>query len=140
MNISELVTHAGDIADETISLAKGVQYTNDAIAKINMYAKTKFPFMDALDPQGQFVFDETWQRTLLVPFVAGRIKTKDSSQFEYTDFYQEFLDAVAEFRTQYLVPDLYRSHDGEIWDPVTQTWGTITSDIYVNKPFGWGGW
>jgi hypothetical protein len=137
MNLSQLIAHAGDIADETASVLKGTEYVNDAIAKINMKAKANFPFMDAGNPNGEFVFDETWQRVMLVPFVAGRIKTKDSSQFEYTDFYQEFLDGLENFISDYLIPEQYKSTAGKVFDPVTGEWLTITSDIYTNKPYGW---
>lgn len=137
MNLTQLIAHAGDIADETISVLKGTEYVNDAIAKLNMRAKANFPFMNAADPNDEFPFSETWQRTILVPFVAGRIKTKDSSQFEYTDFYQEFLDAVESFISDYPIPEEYKSTAGKVYDPVTGQWLTITSDIYANKPYGW---
>lgn len=137
MNLSQLIAHAGDIADETVSILKGTEYVNDAIAKINMRAKAAFPFMDAGNPGGEFVFDETWQRVMLVPFVAGRIKTKDSSQFEYTDFYTEFLDGLEHFMSDYLIPEQYQSNAGKVFDPVTGQWLTITSDVYTNKPYGW---
>lgn len=136
MNVEQVVEHAGDIADETITLSRGMEYINDAIAKINIKTKAKFPFVSNSDDV--FVFDETWQRALIVPFVAGRIKTKDSSQFEYEDFYSEFLDALADFKADYMIPEELKSRAGEVWDPVSQTWLTVTSDVYARPPYGWG--
>jgi hypothetical protein len=138
-SLSQIVAHAGDIADETVPLAKGTEYVNDAIAKINAKAKANFPFFNENDPQAEFPFPETWVRVMIVPFVAGRIKTKDSSQFEYTDMYAEFLNGLDDFMANYIIPEIYRSTDGMVYDPETGRWGLPTSDVFTVPPFPWGG-
>jgi hypothetical protein len=110
MNIAQLVRHVNRITDEEVEVSTGLDFANDAIARINVKCDTNFPFFNEnqldLDYPG---FPETWQRTLLVPFMAGRIKQADSSQFEYSDAYGEFTDNMIEFKRKYPIPEEYQA-------------------------------
>ena len=130
MILSEFVAHANDISDESESIRTITGFLNDGLAKINAECKANFPFMDYTAVDTEIPLPETWVRAVLLPFAAGRIKTKDSSQFEYSDLYAEFQNGLSLFRTNYRIPDIYKDH----------TSSTYTSDIYTTKPFGWMGW
>jgi hypothetical protein len=90
MKLGDLVTAANNLADENFSSTQIVQFANDAIAKINILCGANFPFMSAEDLSDYQVFPDKWQRALFVPFVVGRMKAVDSSQFEYNTNYGEF--------------------------------------------------
>jgi hypothetical protein len=109
MTLIEILKLANELADEGIPTAQGIGYLNGAIARINIECKSKFPYFDISRPDDNYEgFDEDWQHALLVPFVLGRIKQTDSSQFEYTDAYAEFLANLMEFKATYDVPDEYK--------------------------------
>ena len=140
MQLSEFIRSANDISDESESAQTITGFLNDAIAKVNAECKANYPFMDYTDLNAEIVMPETWVRTILLPFAAGRIKTKDSSQFEYSDLYAEFVDGLINFKANYIIPDIYRDLSGMVYDPVTGEYKPISSDIYATRPFGWMGW
>lgn len=140
MILSEFIANANDISDESESAQTVTRFLNDAIAKVNAECKANYPFMDYLVLDQELPLPETWVRTILLPFAAGRIKTKDSSQFEYSDLYGEFMDGLATFKSSYTIPDIYRDLSSMIFDPVTGQYYERSSDIFVNKPYGWMGW
>lgn len=110
MNLSEIIAHSNAISDETIPIQTATGFLNDAVAKINIECKTKFPYFNVNDPNTEYAgFTEEWQRGLLIPFVVGRIKQVDSSQFEYSDAFREFELNLISFRSNYVVPDEYKS-------------------------------
>ena len=110
MNILQIVQLANTIADESTETNKVLGFVNDAIARINVKCKANFPFFSSNTLNDEYAgFDETWQRTLLIPFAVGRIKQTDSSQFEYSDAYGEFTDNLIEFKSTYVIPDAYKS-------------------------------
>jgi hypothetical protein len=51
---------------------------------------------------------EKWQRTLFIPFIIGRMKQVDASQFEYSDSFAEFQSNLVQFKTKYAIPDEYK--------------------------------
>jgi len=140
MNLSEFIASANDISDESENAQTITRFLNDGIAKVNAECKANFPFVDYTLLDAEIPFPETWVRAMLLPFAAGRIKTKDSSQFEYSDLYAEFIDGLSNFKMNYRIPDMYKDRSGMEYDPVTGQWYEVTSDIYVNKPYGWMGW
>lgn len=128
MNLTEIVAHANNIAEESISVSVASGYINDAIAKINVQCKASFPFVNENAPGESYTaFDETWQRTLLVPFVVGRIKQMDSSQFEYSDAYSEFMANLEKFEQNYTIPTEYQSEQKNRW----------ASEDFTVSPWGW---
>lgn len=109
MNVIQIIQQANNISDEEISTTIAVGFINDAIARINVKCNAKFPFCDINDSNSEYPgFPETWQRALLVPFVVGRIKQTDSSQFEYSDAYGEFQDNLTTFQTKYPIPEVFK--------------------------------
>lgn len=140
MKLIDVINHANDVADESESNMTVTNFVNDAIAKVNAECKANFPFMsvDLLD--ADLPIPETYVRVMVVPFVVGRIKTKDSSQFEYSDQYNEFLSGLQTFQSNYPIPEALKDRSGQVQDPVTGEWLTTTSDIYTVRPYGWSGW
>ena len=125
MTLSELIEQANAIADEQETSVTVTGFINDAIAKINIRLKANLPYMSADLPDEEPIFPEKWQRAVLIPFAVGRIKQKDSSQFEYTDAYNEFMLGLDDMAAQYIVPEILKD----------DTYASVTSDIYTNPPF-----
>lgn len=120
MEIMKLHNHINLVTDEDFELMEVIGFINDAIARINVKVGALFPFVDdSLPNVGMYRFEEYdaipehWQRMLFVPFAAGRIKENDSSQFEYTDWYNQFEYNLQEFHSKYEVPLIYK-------DPTTK--------------------
>lgn len=129
MILSDIVKQANDLADEAESIQKVTAFLNDAIAKINIRLNAELPYFDATEDTAH-VLPEKWVRALLIPFAVGRIKQMDSSQFEYTDAYNEFMMGLDELSTRYVVPDEYKD----------TTSSAATSDIFTTNPgFPFGG-
>jgi hypothetical protein len=109
MNIIQIAQQANLTADEEVNVLSILGFANDAIARINVKCGANFPFFSPNETNNEYVgFSETWQRALLVPFIVGRIKQTDSSQFEYSDAYGEFQDNLYEFRSKYTIPAEYK--------------------------------
>ena len=140
MNLSEFIASANDLSDESENAQTITRFLNDGIAKVNAECKANYPFVDYTMLEAEIPLPETWVRVMLVPFAAGRIKTKDSSQFEYTDLYTEFIDGLSNFKMNYRIPDIYKDTSGLVFDPVTGQYVEPAPSIYTNKPYGWMGW
>lgn len=107
MRLGDIVVAANTLADETFSPSQLVQFINDAISKINIMCGATFPFMSIEDTTDYQAFPDKWQRALFVPFVVGRMKAVDSSQFEYNTNYGEFQTNLSLFQVKYEIPDQY---------------------------------
>lgn len=108
MNLGSLTTAVNNLADEDFSSSQVVQFVNDAIAKINIEVSANFPSMTVEDSTEYAGFPEKWQRVLLIPFVVGRVKAVDASQFEYMDNYNEFATNLALFKAKFPIPEAYK--------------------------------
>lgn len=137
LTLTELAKEINTLADEQESVTMIQGFVNDAIAKINIRLKADFPFLKA--PSESPVFPEKWQRTLLIPFGVGRVKQYDSSKFEYTDSYSEFLVNLEEMAASYIVPEEYKDLSGQGYTDENGVFRSYTSDIYTNPPTPWGG-
>lgn len=140
MILADFIRAANDMSDESESNQSITEFLNDGIAKINAECKASFPFMNYVNLEVEIAIPETWVRVLLLPFAAGRIKTKDASQFEYSDLYAEFQAGMILFKTNYTIPDEYKDKSDLILDPVTGEYYKHSSDVYVTRPMGWMGW
>jgi len=114
MEVMRLIQHINLVTDEDFELMEVIGFLNDGIAKVNTECGSNFPFIDdTLPNEAMYQFEEydaipdTWQRMLLVPFAAGRIKENDSSQFEYMDWYGQFDAALMKFQEKYDIPEEY---------------------------------
>lgn len=123
----KLIENVNTQADEQEPAENVLEYLNDAIARINIRLKANLPYL-TLDLENEPSFPEKWQRALLIPFGVGRIKQQDSSQFEYSDAYQEFEINLADMAVQYDVPLVYK-------DDAADALGM--PGIYDNAPYGW---
>lgn len=115
------------VTDESFSSSQVNGFINDAIAQINIYCKSNFPYIADGDIE-YTVIPEKWQRQLFVPYAAGRIKQNDSSQFEYSDWYAQFQVNMAEFEVSHVIPDEYLD--------LTDVQGPLQTDF----SFDGGGW
>lgn len=129
MTLEELIEAANSLADDLIPEDEVQEFVNDAIAAINVEVGANFPFL--LENEDVPAFPEKWQRMLIIPFTKGRIKEKDSSQFEWEVAYEQFFANLESFKVQYEIPDDYK-------DPNSNS--SIGPSILENKPYVWGGW
>lgn len=128
MELNQLINEINELADEQENPSAVVNFINGAIAKINIDCGANFPSMSLEKGTDEPVFPEKWQRSLLIPFAVGRIKQIDSSQFEYSDSYSEFLVNLMEFKAKYTIPDEYKDGD------------TISGDLLSSPSWNYGGW
>jgi hypothetical protein len=108
MNIGSLTSAVNNLADEDFSSSQVVEFVNDCIAKINITCEANFPSMTSTDTAEYVGFPDKWQRALFIPFVVGRVKAVDASQFEYNDQYSEFSANLDLFKLKFPVPDEYK--------------------------------
>lgn len=128
MRIIDIINHANKIADEDLDSTMLLGFLNDAVAKINVLCGVNLPFAQLDLANDEYVgFPETWQRALLVPYMVGRIKQTDSSQFEYTDAYGDFLANVKNFLSDYDVPEEY----------LATKKARLYADDFSSSPWGW---
>ena len=113
MNIGSLMKTANTIADEDFSSSQVIEFVNDAIAKINIECEANFPFLKTEDSD-YLGFPEKWQRSMLIPFIVGRMKAVDASQFEYVDQYTEFQNNLVLFKSKYQIPDEYKDANEKV--------------------------
>lgn len=132
MLVTDIIHEANELADEQESPRLVLGFMNSAISKINIECDSIFPSL-TLEDDADLLFPEKWQLGLLIPFCVGRIKQRDSSQFEYTDAYQEFMDNLKDFKSKYNIPE-------EFLDPDSATGGMVESDIYKKPPYPWFRW
>ena len=125
MNIDELIAQINLASDEDFEDEQVIAFVNDAIARINVEADANFPNILTGDEE-YTAFPDKWQRSLFVPFGAGRIKENDSSQFEYNDWYAQFDRILGAFIEKYEIPEEYkdgdRASDGFDSDFTTSEW------------------
>lgn len=114
MEVMALIDHINLATDEDFEILEVIGFINDGIARVNVEVSAKFPFIeDDLPDESMYQFEEyeaipdSWIRMLLVPFAAGRIKENDSSQFEYVDWYQQFMINLDLFKNKYDIPEEY---------------------------------
>lgn len=111
MKLSGLLDSANAVTDEQFTFDVAVHFINDCIAKINIQCESKFPLYTSADANTEPPIPEKWQVALFVPFIAGRIKQVDSSQFEYTQFFNDFYANLAEFYDRYEIPVAFADPD-----------------------------
>ena len=126
--LDQLIRSVNTVTEESNSVSDLVDYFNDAIAQINVEAGANYPFYDGTVTSYVHPLPDNWKRLLLIPFVVGRVKQQDSSQFEYTDSYSQFVDNLNAFITRYTLPDAYKATDQ-----------STVNDLDVNEsPWAWG--
>lgn len=139
MKVEDVLTQANNLADETIDEEILLGYLNDCTAQINTRCHAKYPFYKyPNDLQTEMAIPEQWVRVLYIPFIAGKIKQMDSSQFEYNDMFSQFERGLADFISSYVIPDQYVDTDYYGYtDPNTGEWITYTSDVGATPPWPW---
>ncbi|MGG4267432.1 hypothetical protein [Peribacillus simplex] len=106
-NVAEIIEAVNTLADEQSPTNQIILWLNNAIARINMEANAKFPFIKT-ETETPAIPDE-WHFLLLVPYATARIKQMDSSQFEYRDLFDEFETNLKAFVFLYPIPDEYKN-------------------------------
>lgn len=128
LTVSDVITKINDLGDDSITETTVLSWINDALAQVGARVRATYPELTVTTET--IPIPDKWTRLLVVPFATARMKQQDSSQFEYSDLYAQFLANLDEFASQYTVPDIYKDPDlveGQ------------TSDIYTTPPFPWGG-
>lgn len=128
MNLQQIIDEANNLGDDFLTNEEVTGFVNDAIAIINIETKANFPFLE--DENDEPAFPEKWQRALIIPFVKGRIKEKDSSQFEWEVAYDQFYVNLDHFKTDYPIPEEYKDEEAR------SLYGTELNNV----PYIWGGW
>jgi hypothetical protein len=112
MNLGSMIQHVNNLSDEDFEPSIVTEFVNDAIARINVECGANFPFVSLNASDVEYPgFNENWQRTLLIPFAVGRSKQKESSQFEYSDAYNQFYASLIEFKSRYIIPEEYKDNN-----------------------------
>lgn len=129
MEINTAITQINNISDEQELPEIVLGFINDAISRINIECDANYPTYEPQDITQELPLPEKWIRALIIPFGVGRVKQRDSSQFEYTDAYSEFMENLNQFKHKYEIPEEYQD---------TESGGdSAASDIYENPPFRW---
>jgi hypothetical protein len=125
MNISGLTSAANNQSEESFSSTQVLEFANDVIARINIECGAIFPNMGIAEDYT--ALPEKWQRALFLPFIVGRMKQVDASQFEYSDSFAEFQSNLIAFKTRYSIPDEYKDADDKV---------SFEPD-FTGNPWGW---
>lgn len=99
MTLSEIYEDVNLQTDESYDEDTLLPFFNDAISFINRRKHTCYPYITA-QTSSESVYEpirETWQRQIIVNYMCHLVKTIDSSQFEYTDFYNKAQEALEDF-------------------------------------------
>ena len=146
MTLQQVIDAANALADENVDHETATGFVNNAIAEINVRAKTKYPFMSPTNLSEEFALPEEWVRALIIPHVVAQIKMQDGSRYEYTDQMERFQANLDEFIGGYDVPDEYKDWKKrgyvEVTDPETgeTSWAPFSSDVPYVPPFPWTRW
>lgn len=140
MEVMKLINHINLATDEDFEILEVIQFINDGIARINVEVSANFPFIeDDLPNESMYQFEEydafsdSWQRQLLIPYAAGRIKENDSSQFEYTDWYNQFERNLKQFKEKFVIPERYKDtsvNDGRFEED-------YSTNMFTANKMGW---
>lgn len=109
--VSDLITAISSLVDDSPDPGTVVYWINDAMANINNIVNAGFPYADVTNTTAILAIPEMWQRRIIVPFAAAKAKQQDSSQFEYTDMYNDAYNAINDFQAKYVVPVQYKLLD-----------------------------
>ena len=126
MLVSEAIVHINNLGDDQIESEVVLSWINDALAEIGRTVKATFP--ELTDINEQLPLENKWVRAMIIPFATARMKQQDSSQFEYRDLYSQFMTALDDFASRYIVPDIYK-------DPETE----VVPDIFTVPYLPWQG-
>lgn len=128
--LSDVIRQIDNLSDESPDQDMVVDWINDALAEIGVEVKATFPEMSVSSLSATFPFADKWVRNMIIPYAAGRATQKEASQFQYRDYYGQFLTNLEKFVAQYTVPDIYKDADLN---------ESQTSDIFTNPTFPFGG-
>lgn len=128
MELSQIIYTIRRLSDEQGESSENlVDFLNDAIAKINIECGANFPFFDITLSSFVHPIPISWQRALFIPFGVGRVKQKESSQFEYSDSYNEFMANLVEFKAKYPIPTEYQDSANS----------TVYQIDFASNPYRW---
>ena len=111
MNLSELIDLVYTLADEEGTPDTIAKWLNNGMSLINVELETNLPYFDLSTSSEDHVIPRKYLETVLVPFAVGRLKQTDASQFEFTEAYAQFREALGAMKTRYVVPEEYKDTD-----------------------------
>ena len=132
MNVQQVIEEINNLSDELEPDDIVLPFINDAISAINVECDSNFPTFTMEDLEEEIPLPEKWIRTLIIPFGVGRIKQRDSSEFEYTNAYREFQHNLDTFKAKYDIPEEYQDEEGSN--------SSYESTIYQEPPYRWWNW
>ena len=105
MLVRDIITRVNSLSDDQIPDLEIVGFINDAMDEIGREVNATFPSIPSIAYEYQSpVLPDKWVRNLIIPFAKGRVKEKDSSQFEWEVGYNTFITNLSDFSNSYKVP------------------------------------
>lgn len=111
MNLSELIDLVYTLADEEGTPDTITKWLNNGLSLVNVEMETNLPYFDLATSSEEHVIPRKYLETVLVPFAVGRLKQTDASQFEFTEAYAQFRDALGNMKAKYNIPEEYKDTD-----------------------------
>lgn len=96
ITVRELYRISDAFTDELQHVVDGVNYANQAIAKINTRIGLTLPYFESEQSEYDSL-DIHWLKTLVIPYMNWGIKMNDGSLNEADRYLQEFLGALDDF-------------------------------------------
>lgn len=106
--VSDIITAANNLLDDSLTPAMLVGWINDCLAEIGTSVNAVFPEADVTNTTASLVIPSIWARQIIVPYVAAKGKQQDSSQFEYTDMFNQYTSKLNNFVSRYTPPLQYQ--------------------------------
>lgn len=103
MKLIDIVKNSSYVAaDESINQTSVTGYANSCIAEINRKIGSNLPFFVAgnYDTVNYDAFGDTWQMSLIEPYLAYMIMANDDNENQWRFHYNRFLDAVNDFKSK----------------------------------------
>jgi hypothetical protein len=112
MTLQEITNAANAFTDENFRAATVLYFVNEAISMINAELKAELPYFESTSVN-YTALDDTWIRTLLVPYASYGIKQNDGSLNEATIFLNSYQEAFrrAQENKMLVITEDYRSDD-----------------------------
>lgn len=112
MTLQSITDAANAFTDESFKATVVMYYVNEAIGMINADLKSTLPFFTSASAD-YVALDETWIRTLFIPYASYGIKQNDGSLNEASIFLNSFKAAFLQLQQSktLAIPEAYQSDD-----------------------------
>lgn len=141
MTVNEIMTASDSFTDEVCTATWARTFTNQAIAKINMFLGTSLPLLKPTENEySPSYLPDDWQYTLIVTYVNWGVKMNDTSLNEADRYLQEFNEylKLLKSRMNEVIDEEYRKPNGN-GDEDTGSGGVYVLDTHDAIDWGWFG-